>query len=1250
MPKLRYVVISDLHLGASNSILTSVDEGCQPVTTGVTSTAHSLARCLRELARMSDTPPKLVINGDLLELALATENLAGGVQEQFLLALSEGGWPFDDEVLFSPGNHDHHLWEITRESGHLKSVAETKTGTYVGMMRHVTPLDEPPVEEVGLTTAFRRIPALAGVTVRCQSPNMLLPTEGNRLVVAHHGHYFESIYRLVSTFRKLMIPEAPEPTTVAELETENYAWIDFLWSALGRSGPVGRDLTHLYEAARRKDREQTILRRTLRRWMAGRGLPALEEELEAVVIQGLLFKAAEAVVNSEINDGTSVLGAATREGMHSYVSGVLRRQLVEEAGWTGQPVTLITGHTHKPFARVIAFEGYDAPVLVFNTGGYVADTLEPDVFHGASVVVVDEQGHAASLRLYAETASGPTVPVMVRRMPGDQPNPVEHWLEAAVDPSADPWKSMAESAAADVRARRAALNALVDGDPPSPAEAPRQMRPRQKGRPDFALLSSPLSEIQNHYQAVVVGSGYGAAISASRLARSGVQVCILEKGKEIRPGDYPRSLPQLAAEMQVSGSDAHVGPSTGLYDFVVGDGIGVFKGCGLGGTSLVNANVSLRLDPRVWDDPRWPAALRADMEGLEEGYGRAERMLGARPYPGDYPRLAKLDALEASARAMGAERFYRPPLNVSFEAGPNAAGVRQEACNGCGDCVTGCNYGAKNTLLMNYLPDAVRHGATVFTQIQVEWVQRKGDKWAVFYRPLGVGQEAFDAPPLFLTADLVVLGGGALGSTEILLRSASMGLPVSKQLGRRFTGNGDFLGFAYGADRPVRGIGFGPADPGERATVGPCITGIIDQRGKPRVQDGYVIEEGVIPGGLGPALPAMFAAAARIAKGGGSPPPLKDELASLVNGPDSGVLSRTQTFLIMSHDSDSGTMDLKDGRLDLSWPGAGRERSFQRVSDAMRQASEGIGAEYVEDPIWTDLLGRRLVTVHPLGGCVMGESAAEGVVDHRGRVFAGPEGSDVHPGLYVSDGSVIPVSLGVNPLLTISAVAERNAALMAEEHGWTVDYAAPGNPLPPAGDPPVGVEFTETMRGSWWMLDDSPAEDSPRRPFEFIVTIRSDDLEAMLDDPVHRCRVVGTVKARGLSRHPLTVTDGEFQLFSRDPVRKGVLHMVYKLPLRTDDGATFWFEGEKTMHRSVALNLWPETTTLTGTLREGGPDGAVIGGALLRIRALDFLKQLSTMKAVNGRSLMERIITLSRFGAFFGGKLWDTYGLKLPRR
>jgi cholesterol oxidase len=199
----------------------------------------------------------------------------------------------------------------------------------------------------------------------------------------------------------------------------------------------------------------------------------------------------------------------------------------------------------------------------------------------------------------------------------------------------------------------------------------------------MARLSSPIERLKSHYKIVIVGSGYGGGITASRMARAGQEVCILERGKEfqpgdfdsnhqlIKPGEYPDTEAEALREVQVDLPKLHTGSRTGLYDMRVNDDISVFIGCGLGGTSLLNANVALEADPRVFQLPEWPKGLRDDLAGLADGYKHAKEMLKSTPYPDDtrpaeYPQLAKLNALKKSAEFVH-EPFYRPPINVNFD-------------------------------------------------------------------------------------------------------------------------------------------------------------------------------------------------------------------------------------------------------------------------------------------------------------------------------------------------------------------------------------------------------------------------------------------------------------------------------------------------------------------------------------------------------------------------------------------------------
>ena len=539
----------------------------------------------------------------------------------------------------------------------------------------------------------------------------------------------------------------------------------------------------------------------------------------------------------------------------------------------------------------------------------------------------------------------------------------------------------------------------------------------------MSRLAKPLSELKDRYDVVIVGSGYGGGVSASRLSRAGKKVAVLERGKEFVTGEFPGRFPDLKNQLQITTKSLRTGPETGLFDVRVGEDMHVLVGCGLGGGSLVNAGVTLRPDARVFADEVWPGQIAQD-GFLEEGFKRALRWI--KPQSHSRAReMTKAKVLSDAGEALDRE-FVAPPVAVSFDGGVNPAGIEQPACTLCGDCCGGCNVGAKNTVALTYLPDALRHGAEIFTEVTAERVEKSADGWRVKVRT-GEGDRLIEAP-------VVILSAGTLGSTEILLRSAADGLSLSERLGKGFSANGDIIAFGYGAKPKIDAVGIGYPPKLEDREIGASVSGQLEYRDPEKLDNQMCVQEGVIPSALAPVLPLLFVPNGR----------LLGALKSLISGVYNGPFAHLQTYFAVSHDSASGEFSLAGDKIKLSWPGAKDEPVYARLDEALRDIVGHGGGNYVKNPLSGSVMGHQPATAHPLGGCSMGRDRASGVVNHKCQVFDGSAGAGstaVHEGLYVVDGSIVARSLGVNPLLTITALYERAMMHFAADHGLRFDDA-----------------------------------------------------------------------------------------------------------------------------------------------------------------------------------------------------------------
>lgn len=536
---------------------------------------------------------------------------------------------------------------------------------------------------------------------------------------------------------------------------------------------------------------------------------------------------------------------------------------------------------------------------------------------------------------------------------------------------------------------------------------------RESVRPFGGQLANRIENITEcdhvpHFDVIVVGSGYGGAICAARLSeklRPGKTLAIFERGKEWLPGSFPDTFPQVSEQTR----QVLLGPRRGkivnhlgMFNVLTNDEINVLSANALGGTSLINANIVIRPERFVFENSSWPATLQ-DPGALEPYFKLVERELGTMPTPFDQTPKVLKQRLAAARLSSTACFFERSPQAVMYDGrlldstSRNRHNMIQRCCTLCGDCSTGCNVGAKNTLVYNYLPRARHHGAQIYTQVEVHRLEKDPLGWrlSVTYRNDENGNQCNKR--FSVTAGVVVLGAGSPASTEILLRSRSGQLRFSNALGQRWSGNGDMIGFSIKGTEGTNIGGYG-AYPTRQPGVGPTVQTSIYDRNHQDPNLDLLIQEGAIPR----ALTGMFSLLLQDRK-----------------------LNRSMMMLGMGHDGGQGRVGVNENGPTISWPGHKEGDYRKRVRHRFAQLAQAHGGQFK----YLKAFGDNLVTVHPLGSCNMSDDPDCGAVNHRGQVYDFANCSDnnvgLHQGLFVADGSIIPTSLAANPLLTIGALAER---------------------------------------------------------------------------------------------------------------------------------------------------------------------------------------------------------------------------------
>lgn len=626
------------------------------------------------------------------------------------------------------------------------------------------------------------------------------------------------------------------------------------------------------------------------------------------------------------------------------------------------------------------------------------------------------------------------------------------------------------------------------------------------------------------FDVLIVGSGYGGAVAAAGLAGSRekaniVKVGVLERGNEYLPGSFPGHMSDLTGHVRFNTPNGAVpaGNREGLFDVRVGPDVNALVANGLGGGSLINAGVMV--------PPRGAPLknLNALVDGLEPYFVKALEVLGARVngaantilhHAGDPP--AKYVALQKmAARLPPVSGIFSPAaVTIAMQDKASAGGVALDACAMCGDCATGCNLNAKESLDTNLLYQAAKQGAHIYTGATVLRIERdaKLGAWCVHVNFTDAQLRARREVPYKIRARKVILAAGTFGSTEILLRSQHDDLAFSSRVGKAFSSNGDMIAVAY--DGPDLVNGFADETQALRARrVGPTITGMIDV---PGASGDLLVEDLAVPGPLRRLFEEVVTTAHTLHELG------REDASTHTGLPDerdpcavdqeklrhSAILAvmgddgydrddrlQGSLELVGGKDDDSG-----DGAIRVRWPELRDRPLFMRQVRLLAGLAEGETAgpgngpgpngTILPNPLWKRLpesmdflLSNKrgpLFTVHPLGGCGMGRTAVDGVVNDCGEVFRALAQDDglFHDGLIVLDGAILPGALGVNPALTITALALRAIDKLKTKWQWETAPAGPPDAAPlPAVRPraraertteparPTQVQFIERMAG-----------------------------------------------------------------------------------------------------------------------------------------------------------------------------------------
>lgn len=558
---------------------------------------------------------------------------------------------------------------------------------------------------------------------------------------------------------------------------------------------------------------------------------------------------------------------------------------------------------------------------------------------------------------------------------------------------------------------------------------------------------------------IIIGSGYGGSILAARLGEGlvGKKIAVLERGKEYahKPGGANNLFPESLEDMTANYMRNPVNKQ-GLFELHPSTAMNVLVGSGVGGTSLINAAVYIEPKENVFKQNEWPNELN-NKSVLSPYFIRVQEMLKVNRYDavvGSNDRSKRYNNFKESVGGLlGASDDVKPEtfsdlnLGINFNKGSTS-------CVQCGGCYAGCNVGAKNSLDKNYLPLAKENGVKIFSGIEVSKISKDNGIYKVHSSIIS----NLKSSEITIKAKNVIVSAGTMGTFKILSKSQNQAFKFSKMLGQNFSSNGDYVNAAFKVGKKTNLLGWPSqvTDKNKLPNIGPSIISVADYRKEAAVlSDDFIVVESAIPSAWMPGFVQK-------------------------NREAFNALSNSLAYFAIGHEDKFGSLEYTNDKIKVNWEEGNQPNYINKMKQAMINLAAKMEGEIPDQVALSEILRNLnnkikdysivkrvenfiaklssklpihlmlediikasgndhaklveflekleehlripLATVHPLGGCKLGNDVNHGVVNHFGQVF--DQDGGFHKGLYICDGSVIPRSLGCHPILTISAIAE----------------------------------------------------------------------------------------------------------------------------------------------------------------------------------------------------------------------------------